>query len=124
MAIIIQIAEPSANLKQFIRYYKYIESDVTGILKGIPITNVELYFNFTHINVYSQGYYNIDNPRILLVGLQSYDQVGFTHMYGNDRGGGFVIVFQPQGFNHLFGISSADFSKYALKGDSLFKKDI
>lgn len=124
MAINIQIAEPSANLKPFIRYYKYIESDVTGILKAVPITNLELYFNYSHVNIYSQGYYDIDYPKVFLVGLQSYDQVGFTHMYGTDRGGGFVIVFQPQGINHLFGICSADFSKYALEGDSIFKKDI
>lgn len=124
MAINVQIAEPSANLKPFIRYYKYIESDITGILKGIPITNIELYFNYTHINVYSQGYYDIDNPKVFLVGLQSYDQVGYTHMYGTDRGGGFSIVFQPQGFNHLFGICGADFNKYVLEGDSIFKNDI
>lgn len=124
MDIKIQIAEPSPLFKPFIRYYKYIESDVTGILKCVPITDVELYFNFTHINIFCQGYYNIDNPRILLAGLHYLSQNAFTHMYGTDRGGGFVIVFQPQGFYNLFGSKSSDFAKYALDGEFIFKKEI
>lgn len=124
MSILVQIAEPSPLYKPFIKYYKYIESDVTGILKGIPITDVELYFNFTHINVFCKGYYDIDNPKIALVGLQNLDQNGYTHMYGTDRGGGFAVVFKPQGFYHLFGIKSSDFTKYALDGKSIFKTEI
>lgn len=120
----IEIAEPSAPFKPFIRYYKYIESDVTGILKVVPITFVELYFNFTHINLFSPGYYDLDNPRIHLAGLHQYEQNTFTHMYGTDRNGGFVIVFQPQGFYNLFNIKSSDFCKFAINGESILKKDI
>jgi len=122
--ILVQIAEPSVLYKPYIKYYKYIESDVTGIFKAIPITDIELYFNFTHINVFCNGYYNIDNPSIHLVGLQSLTQDGYTHMFGTDRGGGFAVVFQPQGFYQLFGIKGSDFAKYGLDGTSIFKKDI
>ena len=124
MSMLVQIAEPSPLYKPYIKYYKYIESDVTGILKAIPITDTELYFNFTHINVYCYGYYNVDNPRIFLAGLHSLTQDGYTHMFGTGRGGGFVVVFKPQGFYHLFGIKSSDFAKYGLDGRSIFKDDI
>ncbi len=124
MGILVQIAEPSPPYKPYILYYKYVESDITGILKAIPIKDVELYFNFTHVNVFCKGYYDVDNPRIHLVGLQHLDQNGYTHMYGTDRGGGFAVVFKPQGFYQLFGIKTSDFTKYALGGDSLFKDEI
>lgn len=124
MGILVQIAEPSPPYKPYIIYYKYIESDITGILKAIPIKDVELYFNFTHINVFCRGYYDVDNPRIHLVGLQHLDQNGYTHMYGTDRNGGFVVVFKPQGFYQLFGIKISDFTKYALDGNYLFKDEI
>lgn len=124
MGILVQIAEPSPPYKPYILYYKYIESDITGILKAIPIKDVELYFNFTHINIFCRGYYDVDNPRIHLVGLQHLDQNGYTHMYGTDRNGGFAVVFKPQGFYQLFGIKISDFTKYALDGNSLFKDEI
>jgi AraC-like DNA-binding protein len=124
MGIKIQIAEPSVLFKPFIRYYKYIESDVTGILKIVPITYIELYFNFTHVNVFSPRYYDLDNPRIHLVGLQQYDQNGFAYMYGTGIGGGFAIVFQPQGFFHLFNVKTSNFCKYCINGESILKSDI
>ncbi|MEE4115372.1 MAG: helix-turn-helix domain-containing protein [Marinilabiliaceae bacterium] len=119
----IEIAEPSDHLKPYIRYYKYIESKITGIMKAIPIMHEELYFNFTHINIFSEGYYDIDNPKILIVGLQQYNQDGYTHMFGNERGGGFAIVFQPQGFYRLFNIKSSDLCKYAICGKSIFNQE-
>ena len=120
----IQIAKPSALFEPFIRYYKYIETDIIGIFKIVPIPYVELYFNFTHINIFSSGYYNLENPNIHLAGQQKYDQNSFSHMFGTNRGGGFCIVFQPQGFYQLFGIKSSDFCKYAINGESVLKKDI
>jgi transcriptional regulator GlxA family with amidase domain len=45
-------------------------------------------------------------------------------MYGTDRNGGFAIVFQPQGFYHLFNIKSSNFYKYAINGELILKKDI
>jgi AraC-like DNA-binding protein len=120
----IQITEPSAPFKPFIRYYKYIESDVTGIFKVVPASYVELYFNFTHVNLFSPGCYDVDNPRIHLAGLQEFEQNSFTHMYGTDRNGGFSVIFQPQGFYHLFNIKSSDFYKYCINGESIFEKDI
>jgi hypothetical protein len=68
----IQLAEPSAPFRPFIRYYKYIESDVTGIFKVVPASNIELYFNLTHVNLLSTGYYGLNNPQIHLAG--SYPQ--------------------------------------------------
>lgn len=120
----IQIREPSAPFKPFIRYYKYIESDLTGIFKVVPNTFVELYFNFTRINLFSPGIYDLDNPRIHLSGLHQYEQNIISTMYGIDRNGGFVIVFQPQGFYNLFNIKSSDFCKFIINGDSILKKDI
>jgi AraC-like DNA-binding protein len=120
----IEIAGPSELFKPFIKYYKYIESDITGILKVVPLTYVELYFNFTHINLFSPGYFDLDNPLVHLAGLQEYEQNIFTHMYGTDRNGGFAIVFQPQGFYHLFNVKSSDFYKYCINGESIFKNDI
>jgi len=120
----IQLSEPSEPFKPFIRYYKYIESEVTGIYKAVPNTFVELYFNFTHINLFSPCYYDLDNPRILVTGLHQYEQNIFSNMYGTDRNGGFVIVFQPQGFYNLFNIKSSDFCKFAINSDSILKKDI
>jgi AraC-like DNA-binding protein len=124
MREIFQTAKPSALFEPFIRYYKYIESDLKGIYKCVPIPYVELYFNFTHVNFYSPNYYNLNKPQIHLAGLQKYDQNSYSHMFGTDRGGGFCIVFQPQGFYHLFGIKSSDFCKYAINGESVLKKDI
>ncbi len=120
----IQLSEPSEPFKPFIRYYKYIESEVTGIYKAVPSTFVELYFNFTHINLFSPGYYDLDNPRIHVTGLHQYEQNIFSNMYGTDRNGGFVIVFQPQGFYNLFNIKSSDFCKFAINSDSILKTDI
>ena len=124
MSILIQIAEPSPHLKPYIKYYKYIESDIIGTLKAIPIIDIELYFNFTHVNIYCSGYYNVDNPRIFLAGLHNLNQDGYTRMLGTGRGGGFVVVFKPQGFYHLFGIKSSDFAKYAIDGRFIFKDDM
>ena len=45
-------------------------------------------------------------------------------MYGTDRNGGFAVVFQPQGFYHLFKLKSSDFYRYIVSGESIFKKDI
>jgi len=120
----IQIAEPSAPFRPFIKYYKYIESDVTGIFKTVPVPYIELYFNFTHVNLYSPGYFDVDNPRIHLAGLLGYEQNSFSHMYGTDRNGGFAIVFQPLGFYNLFNIKSSDSCRYIIDGESIFKKDI
>ncbi len=120
----IQIAEPSEIFKPFIRYYKYLEADIAGVLKVVPNTFVELYFNFTHINLFSPGNYDLDNPKIHLTGLHQYEQNIFTHMYGTGRNGGLAIVFQPHGFYDLFNVKSSDFCNYAINGDLVFKMDI
>lgn len=120
----IEIAEPSELFKPFIQYYKYIETDLTGTFKIVPITYVELYFNFTHLNLVSPDYYDLDFPRIHLAGLHLYDQTAYTNMFGTGRKGGFVVVFRPRGFYNLFRIKSSDCSKYCVMGDSVFKKDV
>jgi AraC-like DNA-binding protein len=120
----IEIVGPSELFKPFIQYYKYIETDLTGIYKIVPITYIELYFNFTHVNLFSPGCYNLDYPRIHLAGLHLYDQSAYAYMSGTERKGGFCVVFRPRGFYNLFRIKSSDFSKYCLMGDSVFKKDI
>ncbi len=124
MASKIQIAQPSTIFKPYIRYYKYIECDISGIMKVIPNTSIELYFNYTHINLFSEPNYDLDNPLIHLSGYHSYYQTIYSHMHGTDRGGGFAIVFQPRGFFDLFGIKCADFCKYIIHGESVLKKDI
>jgi len=120
----IEIVEPSELFKPFIQYYKYIETDLTGNFKIVPITYVELYFNFTQLHLFSPKYYDLDFPRIHLAGLHLYDQSAYSNMFGTERKGGFCIVFRPRGFYNLFRIKSSDFSKYCLMGDSVFKKDI
>jgi AraC-like DNA-binding protein len=120
----IEIAKPSELFETFIQYYKYIETDLKGTYKVVPIPFVELYFNFTHLNLFSPEYYDLDFPRIHLGGLQSYDQSAYSNMHATARKGGFCVVFKPSGFYNLFGIKSSDFSKYAVTGDSVFKKDI
>ena len=52
----IEIAEPSKLFKPFVYYYKYVETDLTGMYKIVPIPFVELYFNFTNLNLISPGY--------------------------------------------------------------------
>ena len=120
----IEIAEPSELFKPFIQYYKYIETDLTGIFKIVPITYVELYFNFTHLNLFSPEYYDLGFPKIHLAGLHLYDQTAYTNMLGTERKGGFCVVFRPRGFYKLFGIKSSDCSKYCVMGDSVFRRDI
>jgi len=120
----IEIAEPSELFKPFIQYYKYVETDLKGIFKIVPITNVEMYFNFTQLKLISPEYYNLDFPRIHLAGVHLYDQSAYSNMLGTERNGGFCIVFRPRGFYNLFRIKSSDFSKYCIMGDSVFKKDI
>jgi AraC-like DNA-binding protein len=120
----IEIAEPSELFKPFIYYYKYVETDMTGIFKIVPITCVELYFNFARIKLISSEYYNLDFPRIHLAGVHLYDQSAYSNVFGTERKGGFCVVFRPRGFYDLFRIKSSDFSKYCIMGDSIFKKDI
>ena len=120
----IEIAEPSELFKPFIQYYKYVETDLTGIYRIVPIPYVELYFNFTHLNLFSPEFYDLDFPMVHLAGLHLYDQIAYSNMTGTKRKGGFCIVFNPQGFYSLFRIKSSDFSKYCITGDSVFKRDI
>ena len=120
----IEIIEPSELFKPFIQYYKYIETDMTGTFKIVPIPFVELYFNFTRVKLFSPHYYDLVFPRIHLVGVHLYDQSTYSDMFGTERKGGFCIVFRPRGFYSLFGIKSSDFSKYSIMGDSVFKKDV
>ncbi len=120
----IEIAEPSELFRPFIQYYKNIETELMGIYKIVPITYVELYFNFTHLNLFSPEYYDLDFPRIHLAGLHLYDQSAYSNMFGTERRGGFCVVFRPRGFYNLFRIKSSDCSKYCVMGDSVFKKDV
>ena len=105
---------------QFIRFYKNIESDVKGTFRLVPVPNVELYFNFTGVRLFSNTYYDLEYPRIHIAGLQQYEQEAYTRMDGTGRGGGFAIVFTPTGFYELFKIRSADLYKYAFDGHTLF----
>lgn len=120
----IEIAEPAELFKPFVQYYKYIETDLTGLNKIVPIPFVELYFNFTHVNLFSPGYYDLGFPKVHLAGLHHYDQIAYSNMSGTERKGGFCIVFRPRGFYGLFGIKNSDFSKYCITGDSVFKRGV
>jgi AraC-like DNA-binding protein len=120
----IVILKPSLFLQPYIKYYKYIESDLNGIYNCIPIPDVELYFNFTQINIFSKDYFNIVNPKIFITGLLEPDQEAYSHMTRTNRCGGFAIVFQPLGFYSLFKVKSSDFSKYVLTTDLILKKEI
>ena len=120
----IDIVEPSELFKPFILYYKYIEADLTGIYKIVPIPFVELYFNFTRLKLFSPDYYDLGFPRIHLAGLHLYEQTAYSNMFGTERNGGFCIVFRPRGFYNLFRIKSSDCSKYCVTGDSVFKGEI
>jgi AraC-like DNA-binding protein len=120
----IDIVEPSELFKPFIQYYKYIETDLTGVFKIVPITYVELYFNFTKLNLFSPEYYDLGFPRIHLAGLHLYDQNAYSNMFGTERKGGFCVVFRPHGFYNLYRIKSSDCSKYCVMGDSVLKKDV
>jgi len=120
----IEIAEPSELFKPFVQYYKYIETDFTGIYKIVPIPYIELYFNFTKLNLFSPDYYELGFPRIHLAGLHLYDQSAYSNMFGTERKGGFCIVFRPRGFYNLFRIKSSDCCKYCVTGDSVFIRDV
>lgn len=120
----IQVGEPSAPFRSFIKYYKYIESGLTGTLKVIPNTYVELYFNFTHLDIYSPEIYSLGNPMVHVSGLHQYGQAIYSHMHGTERNGGFAIVFQPQGFFNLFNIKSSDLYKYIIGGNLVFGREI
>ncbi len=120
----IEIAEPSELFVPFIQYYKWIESDLTGIYKIVAIPFVELYFNFTHLNLFSPVYYDLGFPKIHLAGLHLYDQCAYSNMTGTGRKGGFCVVFKPRGFYNLFGIKSSDYCKYCVTGDSVFKREV
>ena len=120
----IEIAEPSELFEPFIQYYKYIEVDLTGIYKIVPIPYVELYFNFTQLRLFSPDYYDLGFPRVHLAGLHLYDQSAYSNMFGTERKGGFCVVFRPRGFYNLFRIKSSDCSKYCITGDSVFKREI
>lgn len=120
----IKIAEPSKLFEPYIQYYKYIETDITGTYKIVPISYVELYFNFTHVNLFSPDCYDLNFPKIHLAGLQLYDQNAYSTMFGTDRKGGFCVVFKPRGFYYLFRIKSSDYCKYCIPGDSVFKSEI
>lgn len=120
----IQIGEPSAPFRPFIKYYKYIESGLTGIFKAIPNAYVELYFHFTHIDIFSPGRYSLYNPKIQVSGLHQYEQPIYSRMHGTGRNGGFAIVFQPQGFFNLFNIKSSDLFKFTVDGEIVFGREI
>ena len=120
----IEIAEPSDLFKPFIQYYKYVETDLTGIYKIVPIPDVELYFNFTGLNLFSPAQYDLRLPKIHLAGLHHYDQNAYSNMSGSERNGGFCIVFRPCGFFNLFRIKSSEFSNDCITGDYVFKGDI
>jgi AraC-like DNA-binding protein len=119
----VQIAPPSELFKPFIKYYKYIESDVSGIYKCVPILNYELYFNFTRIHLFSPGHYNIKYPAIHIAGIHQYNHNAFTRMSASDRGGGFAVVFKPMGFYYLFKVKASEFCNYALADIPLIIKN-
>lgn len=120
----IQIGEPSAPFRPYIKYYKYIESGLTGLFKVIPNTYIELYFHFTHIDIFSPGRYSLYNPLIHVSGIHQYEQPIYSHMHGTDRNGGFAIVFQPQVFFNLFNIKSSDLFKFTVDGNIVFGREI
>ncbi len=124
MELKFQIAKPSESLRAFVRYYKYVESDLTGTMKSVPVVSDELYFNFTHIRLFSPGYFYLDNPKVHMAGLLEYNQDAYSHAYGTYRGGGFAIVFQPMGFYNIFGIKSKDFFKYAVPCEMILNNEI
>ena len=120
MSLHIQVARPSSAYAPYVKYYKYIESDLSGVFKVVPIPYIEMYFNFTSCEVISPGHYELTRPMVHIAGLHSSGQEGYSRMNGTGRGGGFCIVFKPQGFDQLFGIKSAELCQYAVDGLSVF----
>lgn len=120
----IQIATPSSQFQPYIVFYKYFESELTRVYKIIPNSYVELYFNFTPIQIFSKSYYNLDNPKIHLVSLTQPDQNVYTDNFGTARNRGFIIVFKPLGFCHLFNIKQTEFYKYTISREFVFTRDI
>ena len=90
----------------------------------IMVPDVELYFNFTGLNLFSPAQYDLRLPKIHLAGLHHYDQNAYSNMSGSERNGGFCIVFRPCGFFNLFRIKSSEFSNDCITGDYVFKGDI
>jgi AraC-like DNA-binding protein len=59
-----------------------------------------------------------------MAGLVDYYQNVFSHAYGTGRGGGFSIIFEPMGFNYLFGVKSKDIFRHAIDGELIFGNPI
>ncbi len=123
MRNIYDILEPADSLKPYIKYYKYVETDVKGTFKAISTGDVELYICLTHIRLFSAFTYDIDFPKILISGLHHVEKEAYTTQYGTGTGGGFVIVFRPLGFYGLFGIKEKDFCNYASDGCTMLRRE-
>lgn len=74
----VEIAKPSQKFEPCIICYRNIESDVTGLLRSVPPSYIELGFSFTKAKYISPGYFYMNNPQKVLQGLQQYDQSHFT----------------------------------------------
>lgn len=124
MKIQIQRAEPSPALHPFVDHYKYIQADLSGVMKPIPIAQEELYFNNIDIRIHSPGYFDLYNPKVHIAGLMSCGQETISEVLSPCFGGGFAVIFRPGGIEKLFHISSADISRYAIRAEVIFGNGI
>ena len=115
--------QPAYCLKPYIQYYKYIELDIVGVYKAIPIADVELYFNCTHVEVFTNNY-SLDFPKICITGLHNLLQDTYIHMYGTGKKCSFAIIFKPTGFLNLFEINPLEFKNYLNNWDVMSSASI
>ena len=111
---------PSEHLRPYIKYYKYMETDLyQGRYKSIAAPDVEMYFNFIPIKMDLQRC-TIQDPKIFIAGLQDIYKETYCCSYGTGKKSGFAIVFKVLGFFHLFGIKISDLADYVISAQDIF----
>jgi len=115
----VEILAPSPIFNPYIEYYKNVVTDSEGEFKCVPTINQELYFNFKKIWLQSDGLYTLQFSRVFFMGLHQYEQDAYSYNMDNERSGGFVIVFKPNGIQNLFRLSNAEIFKYVIDGKNV-----
>jgi len=114
-----QIVQPSASLKNFIRYYCFMESgphDRDVVERVIPLEHIQLMFHYKNpFVVLKQDKPAVLQPRSLISGLSD----SFTDVSTNGETGVVFISFYPAGACHFF-----DFPLSAIENQSVDMKDI
>jgi AraC-like DNA-binding protein len=119
----IRLVRPAPALEPFVRYYGAVDARLFGTVfvhpvhaRAAPILDFEFGDEDAVLYVPSGGGPPIVSPRSVLVGVQ-------THKTGELRIGGtvnsFVILFQPDGLNLLFALSSEEFTNRSFDAESV-----